>query len=349
VFVQPASHDAGGALGAALAIQLKQSAAVEPAPLRHLYWGTPTPRDDDITAELRRWARFVTFERLADPVQRTAELLANGSVIGWVQGASEFGPRALGNRSILADPRPAENKGRINDMVKKREGYRPFAPAVPEEAATEYFDIQAGRAYPYMIFVVPVREDKRALLGAVTHVDGSARLQTVSRESNSRFYDLLRAFEARTGCPVLLNTSFNNNAEPIVDSVRDAVECFLTTAIDALVVGDYIVERRDAKTADYLELYPSSPPFLRFVAAKVTFDFGGGRATRHTVVNTAFPEHRGKEISAEAFELLGWCDGTRPLKAFVTEPRSEEAVATMARDLWSSRMLWLYPEPGTRK
>ena len=176
-------------------------------------------------------------------------------MIGWVQGRSEFGPRALGNRSILADPRPAGNMTRINAMIKKREGYRPFAPSVMEEHVRDYFELPDEVAsLPYMIFVVPVRVDRRSLLGAVTHVDGSARVQTVSRTDNERFWQLLRAFGDLTGVPVLLNTSFNNNAEPIVDTLDEAVTCYLTTGLDYLVAGDYLVTRRPAVNGAYRDL-----------------------------------------------------------------------------------------------
>jgi carbamoyltransferase len=241
VFVQPASHDAGCALGAALIASNGHASNTAPKRLRDVYWGNDIGDAATIVAELDRWSGLIAYERPPDIARRSAELLANGAVIGWVQGRSEFGPRALGNRSILADPRPGENKDRINKMIKKREAYRPFAPSILEEDAYEYFDIPPRRgSYSFMSFVVTVREDKRALLGAITHVDGTARLQTVSRDANPRFWTLLNYFKQLTGIPCLLNTSFNNNAEPIVESIENSVVTYLTTGLDYLIVGDFL-------------------------------------------------------------------------------------------------------------
>ncbi len=203
IFVQPAAHDAGCALGAALVVHAR-SRPVRTSRLDHVYWGTAT-HADDARAAATRWSRFVTATPRTDIVAHAAERMAAGDVIGWVQGRAEFGPRALGNRSILADPRPARNKEVINAMVKKREGYRPFAPSVTIEDASRWFEVDAGQAFPFMNFVVGVRAEHRETLGAVTHVDGSARIQTVSREQNPRYWELLRAFQAITGVPVLLN------------------------------------------------------------------------------------------------------------------------------------------------
>jgi carbamoyltransferase len=158
----------------------------------------------------------------------------------------EFGPRALGNRSILADPRDAGMRDRLNARVKKREEFRPFAPAVIAEEASRYFDIDGGedQGYAAMLFVVPVRPSSRALLPAVTHVDGSARLQTVRKDDNPRFWAVLSEFGALTGIPVLLNTSFNVRGQPIVCTPRQAVETFVNAGLDALVIGNYLVVRR---------------------------------------------------------------------------------------------------------
>jgi carbamoyltransferase len=213
IFVQPAAHDAGCALGAALAVSVPDGAAPRPRRLSSVYWGRDVGDDRAIRAELDRWSPWLTVERSADVARTAASLIAGGAVIGWVQGRSEFGPRALGHRSILADPRPAENKDRINRMVKKREAYRPFAPSVLEERAHEFFVLpQAASTLGFMVIVLEVREDRRELLGAITHVDGTARVQTVSRAASPRYWDVIHAFGELTGVPVLLNTSFNNNA-----------------------------------------------------------------------------------------------------------------------------------------
>ena len=256
VFVQPAAHDAGLALGAALAVASAARVHLPRAPLEHVYLGTEI-RSDAVAGDLARWDSLVDVRRSHSVERDTARLIADGNVIGWVQGRSEFGPRALGNRSILADPRPADNKARINAMVKKREGYRPFAPSVLVERMREYFRVpDAVAALPFMIVVVEVVEQQRAALGAITHVDGTARVQTVARTSNERYWNLIAEFGELTGVAMLLNTSFNNNVEPIVDSVDDAVVCFLTTSIDYLVVDDYIVSRkRDGFAPEQLAQY----------------------------------------------------------------------------------------------
>ncbi|HIJ75080.1 MAG TPA: carbamoyltransferase, partial [Candidatus Hydrogenedentes bacterium] len=174
--------------------------------------------------------------------ERAAELIAAGNIVGWYQGRMEFGPRALGARSILADPTRPEMKDLINTYVKHREEFRPFAPSVLEEKAGEYF---AGCVQsPFMLFVYPVVRGKRDTIPAVTHADGTARVQTVSREVHPRYYRLIEAFEKRRGVPMVLNTSFNVMGEPIVNSPADAVRCFYSTGMDALVIGDYVVLKR---------------------------------------------------------------------------------------------------------
>ena len=161
-------------------------------------------------------------------------------VIGWVQGRMEFGPRALGNRSILADPRRPEMKDRINRIIKEREDFRPFAPVVLEADAARYFEMKAGLSSPFMLFTYPVKSKE---VPAITHVDGSARVQTVNAGQNEKLANLLQAFKARTGCSVLLNTSFNGKEEPIVCSADDAVNCFLKTRLDYLVIGNTLIKR----------------------------------------------------------------------------------------------------------
>jgi carbamoyltransferase len=259
IYVQPAAHDAGIALGAALHLW-----ASERPPERvlfsgpdHIYWGPELPDASDMAVTLRSWGEFIRFERCSDVFAATAALLAEGAIVGWIQGRSEFGPRALGNRSVLADPRRAENRDLVNNAVKLREQFRPFAPSVLEESAAEFFTLSPGQRLPFMTFVTDVREDRRALLPAVTHVDGSARVQTVARADNERFWRLLHAFADLTGVPVLLNTSFNRDGEPIVDSLEDAIVCFLTGGLDILVAGDCIVRKRPIRPAAYAGLVAS--------------------------------------------------------------------------------------------
>jgi carbamoyltransferase len=182
-----------------------------------------------------------------DPVASTVEALEAGQVVAWFQGRMEFGQRALGARSILADPRRGEMKDLINAKVKFREPFRPFAPAIPEEQFSDFF---LGRPpSPFMTQVYRVRDDKRGLIPAVTHVDGTARVQTVRRDVDPLFWTLLKTFGARTGIPILLNTSFNLKGEPIVNSPMDAVNCFLKTDLDLLVMGRVLARKRAAEGA----------------------------------------------------------------------------------------------------
>lgn len=175
-------------------------------------------------------------------IGKTADLLALGRIVGWFQGRAEFGPRALGNRSILADPRPAQMRDFLNARIKRREGFRPFAPAILFEARHEYFD--GSHESPFMLLVENVRPNRRTELGAVTHVDGSARVQDVKRNGNPLFHDLISEFGRRTGTPVVLNTSFNVRGEPIVNTPAEAIRGFLDMGLDALVLGNYLLRNK---------------------------------------------------------------------------------------------------------
>ncbi|MEO5564455.1 MAG: carbamoyltransferase N-terminal domain-containing protein [Chitinophagaceae bacterium] len=243
LFVQPAANDAGGAVGAA-AMAHSIIAGKRPTleKLEHVYLGTSYPAKA-INKFLQSTSVQYTdcrdnFNKLST---MTAQRLAAQKVIGWFQGRMEFGPRSLGSRSILADPRNHSMRDRINAMVKKREGFRPFAPAVLDHKCSEHF--QLNHASPFMLETCQVISTLD--LPAITHVDGSARVQTVSRSTNQRFFDLLTAFDLLTGCPVLLNTSFNIKGEPIVCTPEDAFKCFVSTDIDCLILGDFIIDRDD--------------------------------------------------------------------------------------------------------
>ncbi|WP_437759571.1 carbamoyltransferase family protein [Sorangium sp. So ce1389] len=342
VFVQPAAHDAGCALGSAMAVHMRKAPARRPPAMSHLYWGRHIGERAEVRRALDAWRDFISVEELADAPKAAAELIAAGSVIGWAQGRSEFGPRALGNRSIVADPRPAANKDIINAMVKKREEFRPFAPAVTEEDARDYFDLGGAETMPFMIFTVPVHEHKRQQLGAITHVDGTARVQTVSRRTNPRFWQLIRAFGDITGVPVVLNTSFNNNAEPIVDSVDDCVTCFLTTRLDKLVVGDYLVDKKPAPPSAYAELVPSFPTFvkLRSLRGPTPGGYEVERAIVTTYNDATYP------VSAGTFEVLWRADGRKQLRELLDDVTDREAVIAELIELWSQRLVRLLPATG---
>ena len=241
LFVQPASNDAGGALGAAAMAHLQLTGGHwQPQKLQHVYLG-PSYSSAYINRFLQstslQYTNFSTDK--GKLLQTVAGHLANGKVIGWFQGRMEFGPRSLGARSILADPRNPAMRDRINAMVKKREGFRPFAPAVIDSMAKEHFKLDHDS--PFMLETCEVMSAFE--LPAITHVDNSARVQTVNRETNRPFYELLHSFYEITGCPILLNTSFNIKGEPIVCSPEDALKCFINTDIDCLVLGDFFIDR----------------------------------------------------------------------------------------------------------
>ncbi|HWZ61153.1 MAG TPA: carbamoyltransferase C-terminal domain-containing protein [Gemmatimonadaceae bacterium] len=245
VYIQPASGDNGTALGAAYYVWNELLGGGRVFEMTHGYWGPAHDEAATIAAIAGRedgtWRYEVERHETTDDVARaTARLLADGQVVGWYQGRMEWGARALGNRSIVADPRRADVRDLINTKIKFREKFRPFAPSIAEEALHDYF-VDAVPD-PFMIQVYPVRPEKRAVIPAVTHADGSGRLQTVSARTNPTYYALIKAFEALTGVPVVLNTSFNEN-EPIVDTPQQALDCFLRTRMDAIVLGHAIVRR----------------------------------------------------------------------------------------------------------
>ena len=245
LYVQAAAGDAGGALGAAYAVWHRHGA--RSPPVTHAYWG-PSFTDAEIGALLSERRDIIaaegcTVQRFDDEaalIDATARAIADGLVVGWFQGRMEWGPRALGNRSILADPRRADVKELLNAKIKRRESFRPFAPSVLREAVADWFERDAD--VPFMLEVLAIRPERRAQIPAVTHVDGTGRLQTVTPAANPRYHALIAAFAKLTGVPMVLNTSFNEN-EPVVCRPAEALDCFLRTKMDVLVLGDYWLRR----------------------------------------------------------------------------------------------------------
>jgi carbamoyltransferase len=238
LFVQPAASDDGVALGAALAPFLDNNGKFPGKAMRHGYWG-PSFDDEAIEAALHTYK--LRYAKLADPAGAAAELLSQGKILGWFQGRMEFGPRALGSRSILADARDPEMNAKVNNAVKFREWWRPFAPSLKKEAAGEY--LESATDSPFMILTAQVRPEKRGVIPAVTHVDGSARPQTVEKEINPLYWRLIDEFGKRTGVPVIMNTSFNLRGEAIVHTPTDAIRTFFSSGMDALVLGSFLVEK----------------------------------------------------------------------------------------------------------
>jgi carbamoyltransferase len=238
IFVQPAASDDGVCLGAVLAPYLDNGGKLPLRKMRHTYLGNECS-DAEIEKALQTYK--IRARRVADPAPVAAEMLANGKILGWIQGRMEFGPRALGNRSILADPRDPDMTAKVNNAVKFREWWRPFAPSMLSEIAGEY--IESATDSPFMILTAQVRPDKRHVIPAVTHVDGSARPQTVERDVNPLYWRLIHDFGQRTGVPVIMNTSFNLRGEPIVCSPTDAIRTFFSSGMDALIIGNFVVEK----------------------------------------------------------------------------------------------------------
>ncbi|CAO5251611.1 carbamoyltransferase family protein [Frankia sp. AgKG'84/4] len=246
VFIQPAANDAGTSIGAALAIGTQGDLPLNRRPMTDVFLG-PAFDDRQIEEALRAASGAgCRIMAVSDRYSTAAELIAQDKIIGWFQGRMEYGPRALGARSILANPSNAGTNRRVNALIKRRELFRPLAPAVQAEHATTYFNLHgAGRlAYPFMIATAQVAAEQRSQIAAVVHVDGSARVQTVMRRENPMMWTLLERFRQLTGLPILLNTSFNGAEEPIVCTPDDAVRTFLETGLDALVIGGYLVTRQ---------------------------------------------------------------------------------------------------------
>jgi len=240
LFVSSCPDDSGNCFGAAFYLYNHILGEERGTPMQHNYYG-PQYTDSEIEETLKRYNLNYTYEE--NIFKKAAKLLSEDNIIGWFQGRMEFGQRALGNRSILADPRNGDMKDKVNSAVKFRESFRPFAPAVIKEKQEEYFEIGKGGDVPFMEKVYSVKPDKRDKIPAVVHVDGSGRIQTVTNESNPEFYSLIEEFEKITHIPIVLNTSFNLNGEPIVCTPSDAIKTFYSCGLDVLVLGNYIVQK----------------------------------------------------------------------------------------------------------
>jgi len=247
LFIQPAAGDAGGAVG--VAADIYNTLLNNP---RNVVWEDAFLGLEFSDAEIKKFLQLnqINFKEFSpdELIKFAAKLLAEDKVIGWFQGRMEFGPRALGNRSILADPRKPENRDRVNKKIKFREEFRPFAPAVLEDKVSEYFEINCPS--PYMLLVAQVKLEKRDKIPAVIHIDGSARIQTVNRKQNALFYDLLKEFAKITDCPVLLNTSFNLKGEPIVCTPQDAYLTFIRSELDYLILGNSVLDKKEMQTQE---------------------------------------------------------------------------------------------------
>ncbi len=334
IYVHPASHDAGAAIGAAILAAPKHNARIRRQPFSP-FAGWPIGVDgSSMRSVLEPWRPILQWENPPDLHGFVAEKIVEGKIVGIVRGRAEFGPRALGARSIIADPRPVTNRQRINNAIKRREDFRPFAPAVMEACAAEWFDLPKTLCnLGEMCFVVPVHKHCRDILAAVTHIDGTARIQIVSRQTNPDFHMFLEAFERCSGIGVLVNTSFNNNWEPIVNTHRDAVLTFLTSDIDILVLDDWVITKSCAPmTALRCARVCLSPDAVLSVATD-------GRQTRASVsrANYSYP------VSESLAKLLATNAGRErtvsvECAAPETDPMAQELYA-----LWERRVIEIEP------
>ncbi len=240
IFIQPAAHDSGTALGAALTVHVDKTGQRPDWTMEHAYWG-PEYSNEEIEEALKAFQE-IDYEHCEDISAAAAKQLAEGKILGWYQGRSEVGPRALGNRSILADPSRPDMKDRVNNQVKHREPWRPFAPSILENSLSRYFD--HSRQSPFMILAFDTKPETMNEIIAAVHVDGTARPQSVSLKTNPRYYQLIKRFEELTGIPAVLNTSFNVDSQPIVNTPQEAIDTFLNCGMDMVAIGEFLVWRQ---------------------------------------------------------------------------------------------------------
>lgn len=348
IFVQPAAYDAGCAIGAACQVYMDKSDQKEIEPMENVFLGTGISGDQEIEELLYDWGDFLAFEYHPEIEKKTAKSIEAGNVIGWVQGQSEFGPRALGNRSILADPRPFENKTRVNKVVKKREAYRPFAPSVIAEKASQYFDIDADLAcFDYMNFAVKVNPEYHELLGAITHVDGTARVQTVRKHQNPMYWKLLHEFGTLSGIPMLLNTSFNNNVEPIVNTPQEAIECFLTTGLDALVIGNYFITKKNIDLGAMLGKLKMKPMNTAMISSANLLEAASHSNEEYQMSFNASYK-KSVDISKHAFDLMSINNERLSIEELIPEVQNGDTgyqeIYSEIESLWSLRYISLFPK-----
>jgi carbamoyltransferase len=311
VYLMAAAEDSGAAIGAAYYGLWQLTGKNTRRPLQHDSVGRPYS-PEEITEAIAKVPRLEVSQS-TDVISQTVDLLCQGKIVGWFQGGSELGPRALGQRSILCDPRSPDAKALLNGRVKHRESFRPFAPVVPLEEAQDWFDLEGFKPdSPYMLRVIRFRDDKKDQVPGVVHVDGTGRVQTVTKEANGRFYELAQRFRERTGVPIFLNTSFNVMDEPIVETPEDALWCFMSTGIDACVLEDRVVTKSEAFKS-VLDLYPYliAPRFSEsrlIVGGRLAEN--GDRSTSFLSFSALTPWGRCRQVtSANVLPALALIDG----------------------------------------
>lgn len=346
VFAPSFTGDAGCAYGAAAYVAHQMQPDLPFRKVTHSYWGTAI--NDDVADTLATWKAFVTIEKMSNRSEQVADLIIDGAVVGWVQGRSEFGPRSLGNRSIIADPRVASHKETINAMIKMRESYRPFAPSILEERVRDFFEVPEKQSdFPFMAFVLNVKPEWRETLPAITHVDGTARLQTVSRMNNPRYWALIDTFGHKSGIPILLNTSFNNNVEPIVDSVEDAMVCYLTSGLNYLVIDDYLITKKEWEHEQLAKLMVSMPKAV-VLNREDCYVSDSERGCNHFLVWN-YDTTRRYQLSEDYYQILRYADGRQTLEQLMINSgvsvERRNLIFEESLELWANRLIVLNPHP----
>lgn len=341
VFVHPAAYDSGCAVGAALLASQDAGVPSVRQRVQSVRWGGE-PR----AALVEEWNGLLRAERSEHAPLAAARLLAGNRLVGWVDGRSDFGSHALGSRNVLADPRPVENRVRVHTALHRAETYRPLAALVPEEELHAWCDLpKTVTALPFQTFAVRVRAERRAELGAAMQDDGCARVQSVSRETEPRLHALLRAFGESTGTAALLSASFNTKIEPVVETADDAIVSFLNSGLDALVIGDWVAEKVEARWSEDVPLRASLPPYVRIVRAKGLAE--RKRRASSDEIRTTFTPGLRRTISRELADALIALDGEEPLSEVVGRGAADADGRRRLMDellaLWALRMIVLRP------
>jgi carbamoyltransferase len=346
VFVHPAAYDSGCALGAALLASYEKPVPNGNGRVHHVFWGTDAGTDECITAELQKWQGFIQFEKTQNVAHHAAELIAEGAVVGWIQGRTEFGSHALGNRNVLADPRNIQSGDRVKKALSIRDSCWPFSAAVLKEDAEEFFQLAASpESFQFKTFMAKIQKDKHNALPAIAHVDGTARLHTVLRETNPRYWELIKAFKDITDIPVLLNTSLNRDNEPMVATLEDGIVTFLTSGLDYLIAGDCVAKKCTPTRDNQLSLMVSLPPYVKVFRSKGYSE--RQKSSTRDELRTSYDTQFRRKVSPEMSGLLLGIDQRTSVRELLqktgTDEQVEQALLAELNQLWAERLVEMHP------
>jgi carbamoyltransferase len=346
VFVHPAAYDSGCAIGAALLASEDMGAPSVGTRIGSLRWGSELGSAGTIDEGLGHWAGLLRAEREDDVARRTAELIAGGAVVAWLQGRSDFGSHALGSRNVLADPRSVESRGRVHAALGRAETYRPLALLIPEEDVGLWCDLPGSmKGLPFPSYAVPIHKSRKASIEGAMQGDGAARLQTVSEQSGERLWSLLRSFGELTGTAALLSASFNSAVEPVVESLDDGVTSFLSSGVDYLVAGDRIAEKAALSLDEQLALQVSLPPYAQLVRTRGLTE-RSRRSSADEIRTTTNPETR-QPVSPELAALLWSIDEEATVRDLLRrgslDGEASRRLTDELMELWKRRLVVLRP------